>query len=245
VRLGTYRDVLGVRPFRRLFLGQAISGLGDGCGFIAVAWMALELAQPAERPYAVGLAIAAYSLPGALVGLAIATRLADVQPRFLLAADSLLRFLLLGAIPVLHLLGHLPLAAYIALLASSSLLSTAGRGGVVTVVAGIVPDGLRFGANALLASTESIAVWLIGPALGGVLVATVGARLTIAFDAVTFLALLWAAAGLPAIAMGPGPQWPLAFLVTSVRKGKVDDRRFYIWDRDKGNFVESPFSLVD
>lgn len=52
--------------------------------------MALDLARPNERPYAVGLAIAAYSLPGALVGLAAASRLADLQPRVLLTADAIL-----------------------------------------------------------------------------------------------------------------------------------------------------------
>lgn len=194
---GIYRDVLRVRAFRRLFLGQGLSGLGDGCGFIAVAWMALDLARPSERPYAVGLAIAAYSLPGAVVGLAAASRLADLQPRALLIADAILRMVLLGAIPILHLLGDLPLGAYIALLAGSSLLGTVGRGGFVSVVAGLVPEARRFGANSLLGSTEAVAVTLIGPALGGVLVATVGASVTIAVDAATFLAPLWAAATLP------------------------------------------------
>src|SRR5262249_31851248 len=37
------------------------------------------------------------------------------------------------------------------------------------------------------------------------------------------------------ITMGPGPQWPLAFLVTSVRKSKVDDRRLFVWSADVGN----------
>lgn len=46
------------------------------------------------------------------------------------------------------------------------------------------------------------------------------------------------------IKMGPGPQWPLAFLVTSVRKGKVDDHKLFIWDPSKKEFVEKPFSIV-
>jgi hypothetical protein len=194
---GVYRDVLRVRAFRRLFLGQGLSGLGDGCGFIAVAWIALDMARPAERPYAVGLAIAAYSLPGALVGLAAASRLAGLEPRLLLMADAVLRMVLLGAIPILHLLGDLPLGAYLALLAGSSLLGSLGRGGFVTAVAGVVPETRRFGANSLLGSTEAVTVTLIGPAVGGVLVATVGAPVTIAIDAATFLAPLWAAATLP------------------------------------------------
>ncbi len=47
-------------------------------------------------------------------------------------------------------------------------------------------------------------VTLISPALGGVLVATVGASVTIAVDAATFLAPLWAAATLPRAARASG-----------------------------------------
>ena len=215
---GNYRDILRIAPFRRLFVGQGISGLGDGCGLIAVAWLALELAHPRERPYAIGLAIAAYSLPGALIGLATAGRLATFQPRNLLIGDAVLRTVLLGAIPILYLLRDLPLAAYIALLAGSSLLGTIGRAGVVSVVAGLVPEARRFGANSLLASTEAVTLTLIGPAVGGILVATVGAPATIAIDAATFLALLWAAATLPGVVRDAGPVPPRVRLRTILRR---------------------------
>ncbi len=48
-------------------------------------------------------------------------------------------------------------------------------------------------------------------------------------------------------ALGPGPQWPLAFLVTSVRKGAagpvVDDHKLFVWSG--AAFVEAPFSIVE
>lgn len=43
--------------------------------------------------------------------------------------------------------------------------------------------------------------------------------------------------------MGPGPNWPLAFLVTSVRAGVVDDQRLFVWSGT--DFVEAPFTVVD
>ncbi|NUQ77655.1 MAG: Mov34/MPN/PAD-1 family protein [Polyangiaceae bacterium] len=46
--------------------------------------------------------------------------------------------------------------------------------------------------------------------------------------------------------LGPGPEWPLAFLVTSVCGGPsgpfVDDHRLYIWSGDR--FEESSFRIV-
>ena len=50
------------------------------------------------------------------------------------------------------------------------------------------------------------------------------------------------------VTMGPGPNWPLAFLVTSVRGGgdgppSVDDHRVFVWDG--ASFVESSFTIAD
>ena len=42
-----YRPVLANRLFRRLILGFAVSYLGDGISFVAVAWLAIELAPQA------------------------------------------------------------------------------------------------------------------------------------------------------------------------------------------------------
>jgi [CysO sulfur-carrier protein]-S-L-cysteine hydrolase len=47
-----------------------------------------------------------------------------------------------------------------------------------------------------------------------------------------------------AITMGPGPAWPLAFLVTSVRGGKLDEHRLFVWDAEARGFVEANFSIV-
>jgi proteasome lid subunit RPN8/RPN11 len=43
--------------------------------------------------------------------------------------------------------------------------------------------------------------------------------------------------------MGPGPAWPLAFLVTSVRAGVVDDHKLFAWDGS--DFAEAAFRVVD
>jgi [CysO sulfur-carrier protein]-S-L-cysteine hydrolase len=40
--------------------------------------------------------------------------------------------------------------------------------------------------------------------------------------------------------MGQGePPWDLAYLVTSVRKGEVDDRKLFVWDPARRSFLES------
>lgn len=41
---------------------------------------------------------------------------------------------------------------------------------------------------------------------------------------------------------GPGPKWPLAFLVTSVRRGVVAEHKLFVWDG--ADFVESTYAIV-
>ncbi len=43
--------------------------------------------------------------------------------------------------------------------------------------------------------------------------------------------------------LGPGPAWPLAFLVASVRDSAVDDFKLFVWRGS--DFVESPFGILD
>ncbi|HXN32677.1 MAG TPA: Mov34/MPN/PAD-1 family protein [Polyangiaceae bacterium] len=44
--------------------------------------------------------------------------------------------------------------------------------------------------------------------------------------------------------MGQGePPWDLAYLVTSVMGGRVDDRKLYVWNPAAGDFVESGLSV--
>lgn len=44
---------------------------------------------------------------------------------------------------------------------------------------------------------------------------------------------------------GTEPANPLAYLVTSVRAGVVDDHKLFVWDGDRTRFVESELTIVD
>jgi proteasome lid subunit RPN8/RPN11 len=43
---------------------------------------------------------------------------------------------------------------------------------------------------------------------------------------------------------GDAPTYDVAYLVTSVRAGAVDDRKLFIWDPDAKKFVETELSVV-
>jgi MFS family permease len=180
-----YRPVLANRVFRRLTLGFAVSYLGDGMSFLAVAWLAIELAPEATEGLWVGGAVAAYTLPGVVGALAFGRRLRRVSARRLLLADNVLRGVLLGAVPLVWLAGLLTPALYVVLLAGSSLLHAWGSAGTYTLLAELLPPEQRFPANTLVSSL-TFAATIAGPAIAGVLVTYVSSALVIGLDALSY-----------------------------------------------------------
>ncbi|MGH3879778.1 MAG: MFS transporter [Actinophytocola sp.] len=193
-----YRPVLANRVFRRLILGFAVSYLGDGMSFVAVAWLAIELAPPETAALWVGGAVAAYTLPGVVGALVFGRVLRRVSAKRLLLVDNVVRGVFLGAVPLAWLAGLLTPPVYVVLLAASSLLHAWGNAGKYTLLAELLPAEQRLAANTLVSSLN-FAATIAGPAIAGVLVTYVGSALVLGLDALTyvFLAVLVARTRLP------------------------------------------------
>jgi MFS family permease len=193
-----YRQVLANRVFRRLLLGFGISYLGDGMSFVAVAWLAIELAPQSTVGLWVGGAVAAYTLPGVAGALVFGRRLSQVTARRLLLADNVIRAVFLGAVPLAWLVGLLTLPLYVVLLAFSSLLHAWGSAGKYTLLAELLPEEQRLAANTLVSSL-SFAATIAGPAIAGVLVLYLSSALVLGLDALTYalLAVIVMRAGVP------------------------------------------------
>jgi len=156
--------------------------------FVAVAWLAIELAPQATAGLWVGAAVAAYTLPGVVGALVFGRRLRLVLPRRVLLADSVVRGVFLGAVPLAWLAGLLTLPLYVVLLAVSSLLHAWGSAGKYTVLAELVPHEQRLPANTLVSSLN-FAATIAGPAIAGVLVTYVSSALVLGLDALTYVFL--------------------------------------------------------
>jgi predicted MFS family arabinose efflux permease len=133
----------------------------------------------------VGLAVAAYTLPGAVGALALGRYLRHRPARALVLTNCLFRVGFLGAIVTLAAAGALAPAAYVALLAGSSLLASWGSAGQYTMLADIGGEHGRLAANSL----ASAQVWLatiIGPATAGLLLSRIAPGWLLAFDAASF-----------------------------------------------------------
>ncbi len=175
-------DVLRTREFRLLFSGQAVSVLGDRMAVVALAFAVLEIGGSASD---VGLVLAAGAFPlvaTVLAGGVVADR---VSRRAVMVAADLVRVASQGTMAVLLIAG----VAEVWMLALVAGVTGAATGFFSPASTGLLPEVVLAEqlqpANGLRASASSTGE-ILGPVLGGVLVAAAGAGWAIAIDAVTF-----------------------------------------------------------
>ena len=197
-----YRGVLSNTQARRLLAGLGVSALGDGMSMVSVAWLAVLIAPPGSPGFFVGLAVAAYTLPGAVGALALSRFLRHQPARVLVLADTWLRAGCLAAIALLRTAGSLAPVAYLGLLAASSVLSAWGNAGQYTLLSELGGPDRRLAATSLASAQSSLAV-VAGPALAGLLVAPLGTGSLLGLDALSFAFL-----GIQAWRTRPGPAAP-------------------------------------
>ncbi len=183
-----YRPLFAHPDIRRLLPALAASDLGDGMSVVAVAWLAIEIAPPGRSGMLLGAALAAYALPGAAGALLFGRWLRRLPAGRLLVADSRIRAVLLGCVPLAWAAGVLHPVLYVALLAGSSVLHAWGNAGKYSLLAGLLPPEQRLAANALVSSSVSASI-VIGPALAGFLAAVIGPAWLIGLDALSFAVL--------------------------------------------------------
>lgn len=191
-----YRGLLIDRRTRRLLGAMGVSSLGDGMSAVTVAWLAIQVGPSRHVGIYVGLALAAYTLPGVAGALAFAPLLRGRDARSLVLAHCLLRAGFLGAIGVLWALGTLSSLGYVGLLAGSSVMAAWGNAGKYTLLAELGGSTGRLAANSLASTQEFLAV-IIGPSLAGLLLAPIGPGALIALDAASFAFLGVQAGRLP------------------------------------------------
>ena len=188
MRLDVYRRLLADRQTRRFLAGLGVSALGDGLSIVTIAWLAVVTAPAGDSGVFVGVAVAAYTLPG-VIGAILLRRYVGSRPaREMVLGHAALRAVCLGLIAVLSLGGALPPYLYVALLAGSSLLYAWGNAGEYTMLSALAgPDG-RLAVNSLAAAQVSFAT-IVGPVTAGLLLFVLSPGLILALDAASFAIL--------------------------------------------------------
>ncbi|MGW5155233.1 MFS transporter [Nonomuraea wenchangensis] len=175
----TYREVIAIREFRALWYAQGFSLLGDQLAQVALAVLVYHRTQSALATAAV---YALTYLPS-IVGGPLLAGLADrFARRGVMLACDLIRFVLVAAMA----LPFMPFWALCALVFLVVLLSapfSAARAALLPEVL----DGDTYVIGSALQNMTNQAVQMLGFAVGGALIATMGPYRALALDAATFL----------------------------------------------------------
>jgi DHA3 family tetracycline resistance protein-like MFS transporter len=185
------RRLLASRDFALYWAGSTISLLGDGVYFVAIAW---EVYSLSNTPRALAYIGAAWTIPQ-LAGLLFAGAASDrFDRRRLMIVANALSGLAIGAIGCLGILGLLTLWQLWILVGVHGVGVALFIPAAGAFVPELVPHELLVEANAMRQFVRPLAMRLVGPALGGLIVATRGAGQAFLVDAVSFLVALAAIA---------------------------------------------------
>jgi DHA3 family tetracycline resistance protein-like MFS transporter len=173
---------LRIRDFRLLWSGMTVSMLGDGVYMVALAWEVYRLSNVPTALAYVGVASTAPQVVLLVLGGLLTDR---VERRRLMIAADLLRMAAIGAAAILLFAGELRMWHLIVVAALASVGSALFMPAFSAIVPEIVPAELLAEANALDHFVRP-ASRLLGPALGGLLVAYVGMGSAFAFNSLSF-----------------------------------------------------------
>jgi MFS family permease len=202
------------RDFKVLLSSQGISSLGDAVSFTALPLLVLALTGSG---FAMGIVAALQALPELFFGM-IAGAVADRsdRKRMMFLAD-LGRACLTALIPVSVALGGPTMAVILLVAAPTSILRSFFLAGYTASVPALVGRSQVGRANSYFEAIYSTG-YVVGPAIAGVLAATIGPGPTLAIDAVSFLLSALALAFVRRDLRAPVDR-PRRRLVTEIREG--------------------------
>ncbi|WP_225859097.1 MFS transporter [Streptomyces albicerus] len=187
----SYRDVLLRNPrMAGLLLGDLLANAGTGMLIVAMPVQTLAIHGTVDEALAIGMVEAAPFLLSTVLALAISLGRFSAPPRLLLLADCALRAVAFTGLGVLALADRLTLPVLIGGLLLGSTCRMAGSSSRRLLATSMVDDADLFAVNGLLGLGSNLALYVVGPVTGGLLVAWAGAGWALFADACGALILL-------------------------------------------------------
>jgi MFS family permease len=192
-----------IRSFRLLWLGQSFSLLGDGFSYIAFSWITLSLTR---STLTLGYVLALQAVPRALLTLVGGSLSDKWSTRRLMALSSWARAAVMTAVAAVGLSGALNIAVLCVAAALFGAVDAFFQPARSSILPSVVAKDLLAPANALLSVGARVSA-VLGPAVGGLVVAFSDADYAFLVDGVCFalcglcVALITT---MPATAAAPG-----------------------------------------
>src|SRR5690348_3922043 len=180
-RRASYREVLGQREFRIIFVADIVSLLGNVVAAVALTVLVYQQTRsPALAASVMALSFLPYLIGGTLLGAA-----ADRLPaRRVLVACDLVCALLVGCMAM----PGVPLLALLALLFAAGLLSPVYQGARSAVLPEVLPPGPGYVLGRALLRMVAQSAQIVGYGAGGLLLTILSPRSALTVDALSFAA---------------------------------------------------------
>jgi MFS family permease len=178
----SYRDVLRNRHVAGLLLGDLLANAGTGMIIVAMPVQTLAIHGRVPKAIAIGLVEAAPFVFSTILALAIGLGRIRVPPRSLLITDCVLRSLTFATLGILAVTDQLTLPILTAGLLVGATFRLAGSSSRRLLATSMAGDSGRFAVNGLLGLNATFALYIVGPVLGGVIVASTSAGVALFFD---------------------------------------------------------------
>jgi DHA3 family tetracycline resistance protein-like MFS transporter len=229
---------LARRDFALLAGAAGISLLGDGFFSVALAWQVYEISN---LPTALSLVGAAWTLPVVIFILLGGVFSDRYDRRWLMIGADVVRAAAIGLLGFLSISGVLELWHVVALIAFVGLGDAFFNPASTAIVPDLLPDELLPQANALQGLVRPMMVRLVGPAIGGFVVAAVGPGVAFLVDGATFLVSMVLLAAISARPVRAATAASLRRTIAEVGEGLAFVRRTpWLW----ATLVSAMFSLL-
>ncbi|MHB8244102.1 MAG: MFS transporter [Acidimicrobiales bacterium] len=194
-------SALAIPNYRRYFYGQSTSLVGTWMQSVAQSWLVYTLTHSSM---ALGFVIALQTLPVLLLGPyggVIADRVDKRRLMIALQAMMGLQALVLGVLTVTHLVRFWELCVLAVVLGLNNTFENPARQSFLLEMVG----GANVRNAVSLNSTTVNAARVVGPAVAGVLIATVGVGICFLLNATSFIAVVYSLASMDTSTLLPSP----------------------------------------
>ena len=152
---------------------MTVSMIGDGIYLVSIAWQVLALEN---RPGALALVGVAWSLPQVVLVIASGALSDRLERRHLMIAGDAIRLVAIGTLGFLSVNDQLTIPIILGLVTVYGAGQAVFQPAFSSITPAIVPADLLVQANSLAQLVRPFAMTLVGPLVGGVLIAWVERR---------------------------------------------------------------------
>lgn len=174
---------LTIRNFRLLFIGESVSNIGDQFYLVALPWLTLQLTG---SPLDLGAVLTAVAIPRAILMLVGGVLSDRFSPRWIMIVSNTLRAGLTAILALLVITQTTELWQLYLLAIGFGITEGFFSPAAETIVPTLVPEEQLITSNVLGQGAMQL-ITLIGPAVAGALIATIGVGIAFAIDAASFV----------------------------------------------------------